>query len=273
MQKKNGVITIAHSHNTNNPTISIKNIVYKLYSYPTRFIADYFFGCSKLALTDRYGKNIIRKKETVILNNGIDTKKYIFDYKKRIKVRNSLKININQVVVGHVGRMTKQKNPFFILDVFKQLYEMESNSILLYVGKGEMKSEIENKIAMLGLKNNVIILENRSDVNDLMQAMDVFIFPSIQEGLGIVAIEAQASGLPVLASDFVQEEVDITKNIKHMSLELSHKIWAKELLKMSKIPRENTFDKIIKAKFDIDDSAFFLQNFYIRKSKEDCHEL
>ena len=148
-----------------------------------------------------YGKRTF-KRRGIILNNGIDLSKYKFDLEMRERKRRELGVE-NKLVVGHVGRLNYIKNHKFLLDVFAELKKINADAVLLIVGEGEEKEAIEEKARRLGIENSVILTGVRDDVYDLLQAMDVFVFPSLKEGLPVTLIEAQATKLPCLISDTV----------------------------------------------------------------------
>lgn len=262
--KKYGIFTIAHSHGTKEP-LSLRSVLYTVYSYPTRFVADYFFGCSFDALKARYGDKVAyNKKIACVLNNSIDSEKYAYSVKKRAKIRTELKICENEFVIGTVGRLSSPKNPFKIIEILSCLKNRGEKFRFLWVGVGEMQHLIEKSIAEKGLTNEVIMLGSRNDVPDILQAMDIFIFPSIWEGLGIVAIEAQAAGLPTLCSDNVPREAKITDLCEFLTLEDTDK-WADRIVTNKNKSRTVTTKLIKKAKYDIKDTSLWLQNFYLSK--------
>ena len=169
---------------------------------------------------------------SIVLNNGIDFMK--FDNAKiRSEMRSELGIPQTGFVVGHVGRFSKVKNHGFLIKVFSEIYKHNKDAFLLMVGAGEEKERIKQLIENSPLKNSYMILSNRSDVADIMQAMDVFVFPSQFEGLGIVLIEAQKSGLPCFASDQVPSFAKVTNLVKFCSLSAGAEDWAREILKIS----------------------------------------
>lgn len=265
--KKFGKYTIAHSHNTNEPLDSSKAILYRVFSYPTRFIADAFIGCSGPALTDRYGKKHIAKssKPSFILQNGIQTGKFKFDSKIREDMREKLNIAQDCFVVGHVGRCTKAKNPLFMLEIFAEIHKINSNSILLYIGKGELESQVEGQIQKLNLKDSVIRVKETPYVEQYMQAMDLFLFPSIFEGLPVVLVEAQSSGLPVITSNNITKETRITDLVHYFDLKDSPAQWAENTLIVYDSIVKNRIaasETVSKSQFDIAYSARHLYDFY-----------
>ena len=199
-----------------------------------------------------------------VLNNAIDTDLYTYNKEKADKVKKEFGIE-NKFVVGHVGRFNYPKNHKFIIDVFNEVQKVKEDSVLMLIGDGDLRHEIEQKVRDLGLSDKVIFTGVRSDVNDLMQGMDVFLFPSIYEGLPVTMVEAQASGIKCIISDKVPLECKMTKNVEVVKLEESPQNWAEEVLKYEKYERQNTKEEIVKANFDIKANAKYLQEFYLNK--------
>ena len=211
--KKNGRFAVAHSHNTG------MSLPYRIYSYPTRYIADYFMACSKDAMISRYGKKVAGNPAvSSVLRNGIDVSRYEYDETVGHSVRAELGIRQEAFVVGTVGRLTNQKNPFFIVDILDELRKKEPDFRFLWVGTGELKENVEHYIEQKGLRDNVLFLGVRDDVPRILQALNAFILPSKYEGLAIASVEAQAAGVPTLLSDKIAAEASITKCCKAVSL-------------------------------------------------------
>ena len=171
-------------------------------------------------------------------------------------------------MIGHVGRFMNPKNHTFIIDIFNQFHKDHPNSYLMLVGEGELKTSIQDKVRTLGLEDYVIFTGLRSDVNELLQAMDVFLFPSLYEGLPVSIIEAQAAGLPCLISDKVPIECKKTDLVYQLSLEDSVNIWADKIHELSHIIRKDTYEEIKQSGFDIVENAKWLENFYIELYKK-----
>ena len=268
LAKKCGVYTIAHSHNTYGP-ISFRGTLYRLYSYRTRLIADSFFACSVKAGTDRFGKRIVRnQKRFRVLNNAIDTEQYAFRSSTRSEIRESLGLSEDAYVVGHVGRFVDQKNHEMIIDIFLQIYRLDPYAKLLLVGDGSKRAQIEEKVTKLGLDGKVIMTGVRNDVANLLQGMDVFLFPSKYEGLGVALIEAQAAGLPCVISDCIPKEVAVTNGlINTMSLDSSPRQWAERVLAMKNIKRVDHSGEVKTAGYDIWETTAWLEEFYLDKAK------
>jgi len=268
LAKRNGCFTIAHSHNTKSIGKNLKSFLYPYFSYPTRYIADFFFGCSKNAGSDRYGKKVVSSDKFKVLNNAIPANKYRYSNEIREQLRKKLNVE-EKTVLGHVGRFSHQKNHQMLINIFQTLHKENPDTVLLLVGDGELRKSIENRVVDLGLSDSVIFTGVRSDIPELMQAMDVFVFPSLYEGLGLVAIEAQAAGLRCVVSDSIPKEAFVTDLIKSLPLEEPVDIWAKSILQYSKgYVRKNTYEVIKNNGYDILDIAKWLESFYLKKVEE-----
>lgn len=201
---------------------------------------------------------LFRTTNTTVVNNGIDFSR--FDYAlSKPEIRAKLQIDENAFVVGHVGRFVEQKNHFFLLDVFGELYKIKNNSILLLVGTGPLLSQFKEKVNKLALNDRVVILGNRSDIPDLMNAMDVFAFPSIYEGLGIVLIEAQKMGVPCVISDKVPAAAIISNLVTKLSLTSDKKMWIGALCKDK--PQTITYKKL--EEWNMQNVVKQLENLYL----------
>lgn len=258
--KKYGLKTIIHSHSTSNGK-GIKAIAKKIMQYPLRWQADYFFGCSRKSGEWLFGKKVVDGNKFYMIKNAIDTDIYKADDKIREKYRVKLNIDNNQKVFIHIGRLHEAKNHMFLLDVFNEVVKENSNAILLLVGDGELHNKIENRIKELGLDNNVMMLGARSDVANILQAADCFLFPSSWEGLPVTVIEAQAAGLPCLISDKITDEVVITTLVKKLPIDQGVNCWNDAIHKIL-INKCNVTKQICEAGFDIKKSAQWLQDFY-----------
>lgn len=262
--KKYGLFTIAHSHNTSNE-VTLKGKLYSIFTYPTRNIAHYFFGCSKPAGIDRFGSRVVNTSNFKILNNAIKTKEFSYSIHTREMKRTDFNLN-KRFVIGHIGRFNIQKNHAFLIDIFKKIHDENNNVILMLIGDGELRESIEEKVNTLGLKDSVIFTGVRSDIPELLQAMDIFVFPSLFEGLGIVTVEAQAAGLKCIVSDKIPEEAYVTDLVEVLSLKNPVEIWAEKILKyVDGYERTSTYQKIKGKGYDISDTTIWLQEFYLNK--------
>lgn len=266
--RKSGVKNvIIHSH-CGGKNKNLKYRLVKLISaptllkYPTKYCA-----CSKHAAEWKFPKSILKKNNYTVLKNAIDTEKIYYSEDIRNKMRKELKLE-NKFVVGHIGRFSYQKNHSFIIDVFYEILKKNKDSVLLLIGIGELQDEIKEKVKNLKIENKVKFLNLRNDVNELLNSMDVFLLPSFFEGLPIVGIEAQSTGLPVYTSNNVTKELPIEDLVEYYPLEMDSKVWAENILNDYKNKtRRNTTDEIIKAGYDVKIASKVLEDFYLELDK------
>ena len=265
--KKHGVpVRIAHSHSSYLSDMGLRK-AFKLWSRShLNAQCTHFFACSTEAGVFQFGKKLVEDGKLTVLQNGIDTSKYKFRQETRDRVRQEMGLR-DSLVIGHVGRFDPPKNHSFIIDIFKEIAALRPDAKLLLIGDGKLRPHIEEKAASLGLTNKVIFTGIRSDVNELMMAMDLFLFPSLYEGLGIVAVEAQSTGLPVLASTAVPRAAALTPNVYFMPLEQSPREWAQKAISMvrtsSEYNRTKEASAVAAQGYDIKLCAQQLQEFYI----------
>lgn len=263
-------VRISHSHNMflSNP-YSLKECMRKLLRNPLKRVSTHNFACSKEAGIWLYGEKYWNEGKVKILKNAIDLEKFAYVPEMRTKMRQQFGVE-DKYVVGHVGRFAPQKNHTFLLDIFCEIKKQEKNAVLLLVGDGELRPEIEEKVKKLDLWDSVIFTGVRDDVGKLMQMMDVFVMPSLFEGLGIVLIEAQTAGLPCFTSEnVVAKEARVTELLKFCSLEQQPVIWAKDILeKNARYTRMSQVEQVAKKGYDSNDAAKKLQEFYIRAYRE-----
>lgn len=221
--KRYGIKTIAHSHAANFG-FSLDTLFTNVVSLKTRRIADYFFGCSLRAGTDRYGKKIVSSTNFSVLNNGIDIDLYKYNEETRNQLRKKYNVE-NSLVIGHVGRLTFAKNHEFLSKVFNEVLKKKPDSELFLFGRGELEEDIRKQIKNLGIERHVHFMGVVDNVYDYMQMLDVFLFPSRYEGLGIALVEAQASGLPCIINEDLPEEVKINDSVFELSLNDSLEKW------------------------------------------------
>lgn len=258
--KKYGCYTIAHSHSA-----GVGSTMYRMFAYPTRYVADLFFACSKDAGISRYGRKVGNNtRRFQVLNNAIDTRKFIFNAQTGRHIRQMLSIAGDTLVVGHVGRFVDAKNHLFLIDVFEQIHRRNPNSVLLLVGNGELRPQIETTISWKNLNKAVVMTGVQPNVWDYYQAMDVFLFPSVYEGLPVSVVEAQAAGLPCCVSTNVPEETAITNLVEFIPLANGANHWADRVLHRATEPRRNMQQEIEQAGFDVSATSKWLEDFYTK---------
>lgn len=264
-KKYNVKIRIVHSHSRDFQTENIiKKVVGNILKVPMRKYATDYFACSYLAGEWLFGKKNMKNGKVKLIHNAVDYEKFKFNKEVRAKIRKEFSIKNNETLIGHVGRFTLPKNHTFLIDIFNEMVKQNKKVKLIMVGIGEKEEEIKQKVKELNIEDKVIFAGFRTDVNDIMQAMDVFLLPSLYEGLPVVGVEAQAAGLPSFTSkDVVTDEVKITKALDFISLDESPKHWATTILN-SNLSRKDTKKEIKKAGYFIEDTAKELVNFYLK---------
>ena len=254
--KQHGVpVRIAHSHGAN----QIRDIKYPIKLVYRHFIARY--ATKLMACGEDAGKWMFCGAPFEILSNAIPAADYSFDGEKKRIQRDKWQIQPNELLLGHVGSFTVPKNHQFLLDVFHEIQKYIPAKLLI-VGDGNLRPAIEVKIRKLELEEKVILAGLRSDVPELLQAMDVFVFPSLYEGLPVTLVEVQASGLPCLISDKVPIECKITEAVQQIALTDSPAIWAERAIEAARMPRKNTYKEIRAAGYAIVENANRLQKMY-----------
>lgn len=246
---------VVHSHNT--PHISkLRKLIIKILNPLYRKLTNVHLTCSTEATKSLFTKN----DDVIMLKNGVDIEKYKYNEKVREEYRKKLNLD-KKIVYGHVGRFHPQKNHEFLIDLFYEISLKQDNSILLLVGDGELIDRIKNKVKELKLEDKVLFLGFREDIDKLMNAIDYFLFPSLYEGLGIVTIEAQTSGLLTFVSKEIPEDANITSNFYRID-SFDKKEWTKKILNTKIKSRKNTYKEVIKKGYDIKDTSRKLEKIY-----------
>lgn len=263
--KRAGVpVRISHSHSTAAKGELKKNVlkyILRPFSkvYPTQMAA-----CSYYAGEWLFGKKKIEQGKVTIFPNAIELDKYKYDETVRAEVRKELGVE-NKFVIGHVGRFCFQKNQDFLIDIFEKIYEQNPNVVLLMIGDGEDMERIKEKVKQYMENSAVQMPGTCMDVRRLYQAMDVFVLPSRYEGLPVVGVEAQASGLPCVMSDQVSREAKILETTVFVSPNVSLDDWTSSILRLAENgARKNTAKEMRKAGFDITIEARKLEEFYMK---------
>lgn len=261
---KRGVpMIIAHAHN---PTAFIDSKLFfrTYFKHAMRKYINQYFACGRESAYWLFGKTL--GKKAIIQYNAIDPYIFRFSPKKRIKIRKELNIADDTIIIGHIGRMTKQKNHHFLIKTFNQFHKEQPNSILLLIGNGELEDDIKAQIKKYQIEKSIMLLGIRQDIPSLMQAMDIFLFPSHYEGLGVVLIEAQAASLPCLVSNNIPKEAFITDYIKAQNLNNPILEWCNDIKSMLQKKREISITyKIEEHHYSIKEQAEWLQNYYLKQ--------
>lgn len=256
----NGVpVRIVHSHNT----FFLRDLPFKtkITKPLIKYIATDYMACGEKSGFYLFGENRF-KKHGNILNNAIDSTKYAFNAAVRSKIRTELGCTNDNIIIGNVARFCKEKDHHFLLEIFAEILKLQKDAVLLLVGDGPLKQEIEEASRQFG--KSVIFTGNVPNVNEYMQAMEAFVLPSKYEGLPVTLIEAQAAGLKCYASkDSVPQECNIIGLVTFISKQQSPSVWADRILEDVHYERVDTSKQIIKAGYDIKASADKLAKFYI----------
>lgn len=247
---------IVHSHNTNTPKGLVRKFLDKLNKKFVKKHSTHFFACSNMAGKWMFGEKVDFK----VIRNAVDLKKFEYNEKIRKIYREKLGIN-DELLIGHVGRFSEQKNHEFLIDIYNDFCKYSVKSKLLLIGEGDLKEDIITKIKKYNIEDNVIVLEPVSNVYEYMQAMDIFILPSLFEGLPVVAVEAQATGLKVVAADTITKELPIDELSEYIGLENIEQ-WC-EVLKNCEYGRKSTYEKMTESGYNICEEAIKLQEFYL----------
>lgn len=255
--KKAGIpIRIAHSHNTSLDR-DFKYLLKQYFRKRIPSVANVHLTCGVEA-----GEFLFGDRNAQVIPNAVDAEKFYFDPQLRQKTREQLNLQ-EEFVVGHVGRMTYQKNHKKLIEIFNALQQKKPRSKLILIGVGEKESEVRRQVQDLGLENKVLFLGKQTAVNELYQAMDVFVLPSFYEGIPVVGIEAQLADLPCFFSDTVSREAVFNSRTYYMSLQEPAEQWADAILRQSSQLRSAEREEIIGSCYNIKHAYKMLQDFYL----------
>lgn len=233
---------IAHSHSTSTPNQSM----HRLFQPMLNAICTRRFACS-----DKAGRWLYGKKPYEVIINAIRLDEFAYHEEVRRQVREKEGLNGN-LVIGHIGNLLPVKNHLFMLDIMAELVKRKPDCKMIFAGDGIMRQQIEEKRREQNLEEKVILLGVRTDTAQLLQAMDIFLFPSKYEGLPIAMVEAQCSGLPNVVSDVITADVDVTELVHKLSLEDAAEVWAETILQLAEQKRkEPDYELFRKKGFDI----------------------
>lgn len=259
--KKHGIpITVAHARNAGVEK-GLKGIATKFFRRNLARQADYCFACSKLAGEDVFGKEAVRACHVKIIHNAIDAAGFTYDPKRRAEMRERLGL-VNELVIGHVGRFNYQKNHPYLIDIFAALCEIRQDAVLLLLGEGPDQENIRAKCNTLGIADKVRFLGNQRRPQDYYQAMDMFLLPSYFEGLPGVLVEAQAAGLKCFVSDTITREAAATDLVTYLGIEQPARNWAKRIVEATDYKRQDTYQIMKEAGFDVKTQAAGYRLFY-----------
>lgn len=259
---------IMRSSNAKSGNIS-SEILHRVFGILPKIVPTIKIAPSKLAGSYTFGKRAVEKNEVYILHNAIDINQFEFSYFKRNLYRKKIDLE-DKFVLGHIGRFSEQKNHEFLIRVFFEVKKEIPNAVLLLVGDGELKEKIINQVNELGLSEDVFFLGIRSDIPELLMAMDVFVFPSLYEGMPNTVIEAQATGLPCVISNTITEEVGITDLVEFLSIKAPSEQWLNKIsyIKEKLYKRKDTRDVFIERGYEIENVTRKFERYIFNNKKE-----
>lgn len=256
-------VRICHSHLAGAKRGKSVEVLCKIYKPLLDGVVTDRFACGEMA-----GRALWGNKSFHIMKNAIEVDDFKFNEEKRIRLRNKYNCQ-NKVVLGTVGRLSYQKNSIYLIDIFKEYHYHNTNSVLWIIGEGDLKDQVINQIEKYNLEDSVKLFGARDDVSDLLNAMDVFLLPSIFEGLPIVLVEAQCNGLPCVVSNNVTREVKVNDKVAYLDLnELSN--WRNTIIKFTSktADRAAGAKRIEDAGYDISSASKNLQDYYLRRVRD-----
>jgi len=261
-------VRISHSHNTAVQTANpLKQLLNEMARRQIPRVATHLFACSEPAGTWLYGNHPFR-----IIPNAIDLGRFAFDPQKRSALRTALEIPEEALVLGHVGRFNAQKNHTFFVPLLKALLERDDRYRLVLVGEGPLKEPLRKLAEQEGVAHAIRFVDACSNVQDYYSVFDVFCLPSLFEGLPVVGLEAQAAGLPLLVSDTVSEELNLTGNVTFLPITEGEACWVRQLTGGIPVRDPGAAGKLREAGYDIREAARMLQDWYLNGSREEKTE-
>ena len=256
-------IRIAHSHSTSNKKEWKKNIVKNTLRPFSKKYANNYFACTDHAGRWLFKNRVVDSGKLYIVNNAIDIEKFMYNEDIRKKIRKDLKLKDTDIVIGNIGRFMKQKNHSFLIDIFSELHKKNNNYKLLLIGQGPLEEEIKNKVKELKLQDSVYFLGQKNNVNEYYSAFDLFLFPSLYEGLGMVMIEAQCAGLSCVASTEVPKIAKVSEKAYFIDLDDQIEKWVNKITDIDISDRSIDLERIKKSSYDIESEVSKLEEKYM----------
>ena len=267
--KQKGCRTIAHIHSTGFRGNFVERITKRFFSKLTKKYADYWFACSEKAAQLLYGEAYKSFPHYYEMPNAIDVKRFEYNEDIRMRIRKELDVDDNTFLCGHAGTFSVPKNHSFVLDVFAEIIKKKPISKLLLIGEGVLLEPTKEKAEKLGILDKIVFRKNLANVNEHMMAMDLFIFPSLFEGFGMVSLEAQATGLNVIQSDVIPKDTLLTECVLPMSLEQPASLWADKALTMSPKNRVEMNNRIVNTKYNLSRTVELITRLYSEMTRKE----
>lgn len=255
-----------HSHCTqiddsNTVKRMIKTIIHRLCIPYVNKNTKLCLACSNVAGEWMFGKKKVHSTEYRMIKNGVEAEKYLFNENYRNKLREELGVS-ESFVIGNIGRLSYQKNQNALIDIFNLYHKSDSNSVLLIVGEGELKNELEIKINKMKLKDKVLLLGIRNDIPKLLSAFDVMVMPSRFEGLPVTMVEAQMADLPCVVSDCITREADFTGIVQYVN-NVDEKEWVRCINTSKEYKRDGHIMQRINSDFNVKNAARELEQILL----------
>lgn len=229
---------------------------------------NYYFSCGIAAARCYFGDKVVDNNDYELIPNAIEVERFIFDKKIRDTMRKKYGFE-NKNIIGHVGRFMTQKNHSFLIDVFEKVAQQDKNAMLVLLGDGELQSEIQKKVSEKGLSDKVYFAGNVGNANEWYNVFDIFVLPSIWEGLPVVGVEAQANDLPCIFSDTITTEIGLSEKAEFLSLQESVSVWVQSILNGFKnSTRKDNTQLITDNNYNIKYEAMKLQGRYLKLYEE-----
>ena len=266
-RKQKNCICISHSHNTKLSDYFFKAIRNRLMCLNIAKNADIWASCSEKAGIALFGKKFKDSPKSLIIHNGVDCDKFKYNEEYREEIRNEFNISEDRILIGNIGSFKPQKNQTFLVDIFNQLCKKSDKYNLIFVGDGPTQEEIKNKVKELNLQDRVIFTGTRKDIPKILSAIDIFVLPSLYEGLPVIGIEAQAAGLECVFSDTITKEVDLG-NVCFIKLDATLDEWCNAISNCSFKHNENYSYLITEKGYNIDLESKRLLKRYEELTKE-----
>lgn len=262
LAKKSGIkVCISHSHSIKLSEIPLHAFRNKLMCLGLINVADYCAACSEQSGIAWFGKKFTSSSKRLIVKNGIECERFLYDDAVRASIRNEYNISSECVLIGHIGRFTPVKNHRLMIDILAELLKKGGYYKMMFVGEGALRNEIEEYTRQKGVNDNVIFTGYKQDTQRYLNAFDVFLMPSLHEGLGLAAVEAQANGLPCILSSTIPAEVDLT-GVSFLELSEPVNVWAEKVARTTNSHNQSYNQKVREAGYDINDVCNNLLDFY-----------
>lgn len=250
-------IRILHSHQP----FAADIFSHKIRNIPLLYLGN-LLATHRLACAEPAGNFLFGNKSFTVMNNAVDVKKFSYDSSKRKVLRNALNLD-DKIIIGHAGRFCAQKNQTFVLKIFEECLKLNDKLHLVFVGDGEDRPLIENVVKGKRLEEHVTFVGSVDNINEYYQAFDAFLFPSLYEGFPVVLVEAQCSGLPIIASkNHIPQEVKVNDNFHFVSLEENSKVWANKVIDALNNNRTIDLNKFEKHGLSIEYNVNQLEKYY-----------